>query len=344
MFRGSRRLVVHLFSALVPTIQASKSSSVLAPDVLNVAKSELEQRAGVFGKVDLMTPLSALGSELTVQDKQKTIKQFSQCVDELRSVLYQKSRTNPLERLQIHEAIMAAGYHQRTISSTELAGEHIRFVLNHYNFDVRRDTVITQMLHNSLLKNKEITEESEKLLKDILLLERRLYGVYRFAPTSGQRWLVLGLKLSDVDSEEELKRLIDLPAVKADGNFVVTERDVDQHWKAMILKPGTEEACTFAEVSGLYKSFTSATDLAYEIKIQKPVPPMDFWERFKDKLLRYWVIWFSLWVMFFMVDEEIITLVALIGLRWKHMINLENEAKKTGGKIYIAASTGRSIN
>lgn len=343
MFRRSFLRSVHLFSALIPSVSATQALPDFTAETLESAKTAIKERPHIFDKVDLLTPLNALVNPLSVHDKRMAIQQFSGCVDALRSSLYRKDLSNPIDRLQVHEAIMAAGFYQRTISPTQLSGEHMRFVLNHYNFDVRRDTAITQMLHNSLLKDKEITPESEKLLRDILLLERRLYGMYRFAPTSGRRWLVLGMKLSDVDSEAEFQRIVSLPALKEDGNFIVSEIDSGAHWKTMKLAPGKEGTCSFAEASGLYKDTAAEKDLMLELKIQKPVPPMEFWDRVKDKLLRYWVIWFSLWVMFFMVDEEIITLVALLVLKWKQTAILEEEARKTGGKVYIASSIGRSM-
>lgn len=349
MFRRSIPFNVHFFSSLVPKIVLDRGAATTSFDTeaLDAAKLAIGERENILNGIDLLTPLTAVADPESLKDvhsKRRTVKQFNDCVDSLRAVLYQKNCADPLKRLQIHEAIMAAGYYQRTISPTELAGEHTRFVLNHYNFDVRRDTAITQMIHKSLLKDKVISTDSEKLLRDILLLERCLYGIYRFAPTSGHRWLVLGMKLSDVDSEAELNRIMGLPVVREDGNFILTENDTEKLWKTMKLVPGAESQCSFAEASGLYKNFSeNSKELSLELRIQKPVPPMEFWDRVKDTLLRYWVIWFSLWVMFFMVDEEIITLVALIVLKWKQTAILEEEAKRTGGKVYIASSVGRSI-
>lgn len=342
MFRRSLPRAVHLFSALIPTLDVAKEPIVFNTEQLAAAQTALEERKHLFREIDLTTPLKTLSRPLTIHDKRVTTTQLSSCVDGLRSMLYQKFCDKAVDRLQIHEAIMAAGFYERAICPTQLSGENIRFVLNHYNFDVRRDTIITQLIHHSLTECKEISEDSEKLVRDILLLERRLYGKYRFTPTAGRRWLVLGLRLSDIDSEEEFNRITNLSAVKEDGNFTVSEIDNEKLWKTIKLIPGEENFHSFAEVSGVYKDGNLEKNLQLELRVQKPIPPMEFWDRFKDKLLRYWVIWFSLWVMFFMVDEEIITLVALFVLKWKQTAILEEEAKRTGGKVYIASSTGRS--
>lgn len=342
MLKRSLIRPVHLFSALVPTVYLEKESSAFNSEKLAAAQAALDERKHLFSAIDLGTPLKAISRPLSIHEKRITTAQFSSCVDGLRSMLYQKSCDKALDRLQIHEAIMAAGFYERVVSPTQLTGENLRFVLNHYNFDVRRDMIITQLIHQSLLDIKEIDKDSEKLLRDILFLERRLYGKFRFSPTAGRRWLVLGLRLSDINTEEEFNRIANLPAVKEDGNFVVSEIDNEKLWKTIKLAPGEENFHCFAEVSGVYKNVNVEKDLQLELRVQKPIPPMAFWDRVKDKLLRYWVIWFSLWVMFFMVDEEIITLVALFVLKWKQTAILEEEAKRTGGKVYIASSTGRS--
>lgn len=340
MFRRSNRQLVHLFTSMVSSIDRGSSPLPFTSENLNVSKSALEERSSLLGKVDLLAPLSKLATPLTPQDKRKTIQQFCACGDDLRSLLYKKSLT-PLERLQIHEAIMGAGYYERLLSSSSLKDDHLRFVLNHYNFDVRRDLLITGVLHKSLVSEEPLSTDSEKLLNDVLLLERRLYGDKRFSLVSGSQSIVLGLKFSDVTTESELSRFMNLSAVKEVGNFALTETDDSAHWIRRTITPQPEAVTSFAEASGMHKDSSSVK--TFELKIQKPEIPKTFWERFNEKLLRYWVIWFSLWVMFFMVDEEIITLVALLVLKWKQTAILEEEARKTGGKVYIASSIGRAI-
>lgn len=340
--RRSLLCAVHLFSALIPNADLRSEPIAFNPKALAAAQLALEERKHLFSSIDLSTPLKSLVGPLSIHERRITTSQFSLCVDSLRSMLYEKRFAKAVDRLQIHEAIMAAGFYERAICPTQLSGENLRFVLNHYNFDIRRDLPITQLIHHSFVENKESSQESENLLRDILLLERRLFGKYRFAPTAGRRWLVLGLGLSDVDSEKEFNRMANFPALKEDGNFVVSEVDNEKLWKTVILIPGEETVQSFAELSGVYKDVNLEKELKLELRVQKPIPPMEFWDRVKDRLLRYWVIWFTLWVMFFMVDEEIITLVALFVLKWKQTAILEEEAKKTGGKVYIASSIGRS--
>ena len=60
---------------------------------------------------------------------------------------------------------MAAGFYQRAANPNVLHGEGTRFAVNHYNFDVRRDTQITKCAHDSLLESRVASPDSEKLLK-----------------------------------------------------------------------------------------------------------------------------------------------------------------------------------
>lgn len=340
MLRRSLIRRVHLFSALVPNVVV-QGPTFLTSDELNAATVALAERSSFLTSPKLAKSFEALHDISTAPAQQQTTKALSECVDDLRAQLYRKDCIDPRQRLELHEAIMAAGFYQRVLSPTQLKGEGVRFVLNHYNFDIRRDTQITKKVHEALLEEQETTTTSEELLRDLLLLERRLMGEARFCPTSGRRWFTLGLALSDIKTEAEVHRVLDLPVVKSVGNFTFGEIDSEKLWKTITMAPKAEAQMTFAEAAGIHKD-VKETDKLFQLRVQKPVAPLEFWERVRETLLRYWVIWFTVWVTFFMVDEEIITLVALIFLKHKQTKILEEEAEKSGGKVYIASALGRS--
>ncbi|CAJ1037059.1 hypothetical protein Q4I30_007655 [Leishmania utingensis] len=331
---------VHLFSALVPQVKV-QAPHFLSLEDLATAKAALEERKPYIDYPELVQCIEVLGNIDNARKKSDVTKKLSRCVDALRAQLYHKDSTDPRRRLELHEAVMAAGFYERVISVTQLEGEGIRYVMNHFNFDVRRDTLITQKVHEALSKEKTTTPESEQLLRDLLLLERRLTGKYRFSQFGGRRWFALGTPLSEIKTEEEVQRLLGISVIKSDGNFTLGEVDSGKLWKTITIRPNEEQNATFAEVGNLFKD-TRETDTTFELRVQKPQKPPDFWERLRETLLRYWVLWFAAWVTFFMVDEEIITLVALIFLKHRQTKILEEEAQKSGSKVYIASSVGRS--
>ncbi|EPY36711.1 hypothetical protein STCU_00445 [Strigomonas culicis] len=330
---------VEFFSTLVPNAVVTAPAFLTEPE-LSAAKAAIQERQAIFRGIDLAAPFEVLTNVDSMPKRNKAQKDFEHLVDELRGVMYKPSCVDPSHRLQLHEAIMAAGFYARSINTNELHGESIRFVVNHFNFDVRRDTLITKKVHESLLEEVTTTKESEELLSQLLQLERHLSGHYRFHPTGGRRWFTLGLALSELGTEAEVDRVLNLPIVKEHGNFAKSEvTDKDPLWKTVVVTPQKESFTTFLESAGLDKG-VRADDLAYNLRVEKPAKPLEYWERVREMLLRYWVIWFSLWAMFFMVDEEIITLVALIVLKHRQTKILEEEAERTGGKVYIACASG----
>ncbi|GET92952.1 hypothetical protein, conserved [Leishmania tarentolae] len=340
MLRRTCLARVHLFSALVPQVKVQGPHFLSAEGVVT-AKLALEERKSYMDYPDLVECIDALGNIDSARKQSAVTKKLSTCVDALRAQLYRKESNDPRRRLELHEAVMAAGFYERVISVTQLEGEGIRYVMNHFNFDVRRDTVITQKVHETLSEEKTTTPESEQLLRDLLLLERRLTGKYRFSQLGGRRWFALGMPLSEIKTEREVHRLLDIDVIKSDGNFTLSEVDSEKLWKTITIRPNEEQYVTFAEAGNIFKD-SRENGTTFELRVQKPQAPPDFWERFRETLLRYWVLWFAAWVTFFMVDEEIITLVALIFMKhWQTRI-LEEEAQKTGGKVYIASAVGRS--
>ncbi|ORC92026.1 uncharacterized protein TM35_000042400 [Trypanosoma theileri] len=331
---------VHLFTALVP-LNVAQSPQLISADHLEIAKKAATEATPLIGNAPLVDALNLLTDLSNIRKQREADQLLEDCLTSYRGELYKSSVTDPFQRLQLHEAIMAVGFYLRSGNPNVLKGENTRFVLHHYNFDVRRDTAITRTVHHTLLESLSSTPDSDKLLGDLLLLERRLFGRLRFLPTAGRQWFVLGLPLEEIKTEEDIHRVLDIPVVKEFGNFELKEKDSEKLWKLVTVRPKSENSPSFLE-EGEFTMHHMEKDLELIRRIQKPQPPMEFWDRVKDTLLRYWVIWFSLWIMFFMVDEEIITVVALIFLKWRQTKILEEEAERSGGKVYIASSTGRS--
>lgn len=331
----------HLFGALVPNA-SPVNDTFFTPEQLQAAKTAVEERKSILASETFVKCLEGLQDVKDARHRHDLIDGFAGIVDACRAELYKKTTVDPFDRLQLHEAIMAAGFYQRAVAVNELKGESHRFVLNHYNFDVRRDVAITKKVHDSLHEDKETTPESDKLLRDLLVLERRLSGKYRLAPTGGRRWLVLGQPLSELTSKEDVHRVLELAPMKADGNYTAVDTDTEKLWYKVTVSANDEAEKSFLEAAGMHTSIREA-DMRFELRVEKPKKPLDFWEKLSDTLMRYWVIWFSLWVMFFMVDEEIITLLALIFLKQRQTSIMAKEAEKTGGKVYVATATGRSF-
>jgi hypothetical protein len=279
-----------------------------------------------------------------------------------RAELYKPTVKDPFHRLQIHEAIMAAGYYQRAANPNVLFGEGTRFVLNHYNNDVRRDTAITKAVHKifhdaletihasqrtkgskrssdseQLVIKPELTESSQKLLIDILLLERRLFGEMRLTRMGGDRWICIGQRLEEFKEEEEVKRILEIGAIKGHGNFVTSVLDQEKEtFYHLVLRPGKEPLDSFMESKDIKMGGTVTAEMEYAVKVFKPTPPPTRWEVLKERLLKAWVIWLSVWLMFWFVDEEIIAFTSLLILKYTSTKKLKEEARLTGQKVYIA--------
>ncbi|RNF09025.1 hypothetical protein TraAM80_02422 [Trypanosoma rangeli] len=170
---------------------------------------------------------------------------------------------------------MAAGYYQRSAKTSVLKGESTRFVLHHYNFDLRRDMSISRTVKKVLREDCTSTTESDKLLGHVLLLERRLFGRMRFAPTVGRRWFVLGLPLEDIETKANVHRVLDIPAVRKHDNFETKEAGLGELWNKIIVLPKPEPTFSFYE-DGDMETQIAEKDLRLECRIQKPAPPLEF--------------------------------------------------------------------
>ena len=326
--------MVHFFNSLLPT-NLVKVPALISAQQLAVAKAAIGEERQFLPDA----PLEA-GLELCQSADNTSIKRivplFQDCINLYRAELYKPTVNDPFHRLQLHQAIMAAGFYERAANPLVLHGDGTRFVLNHYNFDVRRDLHITRFI-SSGISEKELPLATEKVLADLIQLERRLFGPNRLLTTRGKQWLACGVALTDVKGEDELLRLLELPVVKKHGNFSLSYVDDPKVlWKTGVLEAGEEETPSFQTARDI-GSTTNPDDLKFKLRVQKPVAPLTRWERIRERLLRYWVIWLSFWITFWFIDEEVITLVSMIVMKAKTMKIQRKLAEEAGeDRIYVA--------
>mmetsp|Transcript_36638 Transcript_36638/g.42806 ORF Transcript_36638/g.42806 Transcript_36638/m.42806 type:complete len:344 (-) Transcript_36638:101-1132(-) len=342
MLRRTVRCSVHLFNTLLPTNLVKTPSLIDSQEQLTQMKVALQEAASNLGSATTQRYISTLEmcTDVGAQRTRHIQSAFEDIITALRAELYKPAVSNPYQRLRIHEAIMAAGFYQRAANPAALHGEGTRFVLNHFNFDIRRDTIITKPIHDAILADKvpTLAPETEKLVTDLMLLERKLFGHYRFVPSGGRRWFCLGVPLEEMKTEAEVNRLLEMPAFKEAANLKLTRVDngPKELWFQLELEPVEEPS--FLTARDLHNNHRAA-DCKFTLRINKPPKPLTFRERVTEALLRYWVMWFTFWMMFFMVDEEILALTSLIYLKWKQTRIMRAAAEETGEKVYIATSS-----
>lgn len=330
--------MVHFFNSLLPT-NLVKVPGLISAQQFSVASIAVSEAQPMLTDAPLLEGLN-LCQSINAASSKKVIPIFQDCISSYRAELYKPTVTDPFHRLQLHQAIMAAGFYERAANSVVLHGEGTRFVLNHYNFDVRRDTEITKFLHAGVLEQpaKALTPTVERVLADLIQLERRLFGPNRLVPVRAQQWLACGVPLTAVKNEDELKRLLALPVVQQFGNFKYSLVDDGPQTLSQTgyVEALPEEVAAFITARDL-QDVKNAEDLKFAIKVPKPVKPLTRWERIRERLLRYWVMWFSFWLSFWFVDEEIITLVSMIYMKIKTTKIQKQMAEAAGeDKFYVA--------
>lgn len=328
--------MVHLLTALLPTATVRLPQILLTAAQRDVAVTAIREAHPI---ININTHMEEALSLLTLEavEARRSKKAFVESADLYRAQLRGNSITNPLRRIQIHQALMAAGYYARCVD-LHVVGDPTEFVLNHYRFDIRRDTIVTQAVHQSVLEHMKTTPESDEALTNLILMERRLFGQNRLANVGGKQFIVLGVPTAEITDEAELKYVLDLAPIKQHGNFTLSYNTnlpgAEDRWKIATVTSGVE-----TDYIPFDTTKVEASKLKFDLKILLPEKPKTFKERLKQTLLEYWVMWFAFWCMFWLVDEEILTLIGLIFAKYKQTQMLKEEAEKTGGKVYI----GRAV-
>lgn len=350
--------MTQLLRKTLPVITAHAPGVVLARDHANVAIDAIRDAAS-YSNIKGLTLVDGLDMLTDPSQNLASTRVFEENVNRLRGELYVGGHDDALRRFEIHQLLMVAGFYARAANQHSTKIDPIRFVSNHYNFDVRRDKVILGSVKDAVFG--EAKAASNAVLGDLLITERHLFGQHRLQPISGRQYMMPGVSLRLVKTEEELKRLLELEPVAKHGNFeMVLERDdlrvqtvnsggwtrnaqifvtqekvqKQERWDVCVLRCKAEPEVPVAPPMKIY----TGTEAEFRLRVLRPPPPMSFIERMKETLLQLWVYWFSFWVLFWMVDEEVITLVGLILARYQQLSMLKEEAKRTGGKVYIATS------
>jgi len=328
--------------ALIPISTRKYPARLLLAEELPLAVYAVKTRLDLLGtKTPLLQAVEMLAAEdqATIRQSQRV---FAEAADKFRHDLYLGDIKDPVQRLATHEALMAAGYYARTTDFRASPVDGVRFVLSHYNFDVRRDRALVNTVHDSIMTHTE-TKEADALACELLMLERYLFGAKRLAPVGGKQWLMLGVELKEFRDEEQLRAVLEMPPVAANGNFKLEIRDEvsktsQERWKIAHVSCLPEKEPQFApQVEG-----TPAAPLAklttFDLRVLKPAPILPFWERVKQRALELWVGFFSFWILFWIVDEEVIAFTGLIWARYQQMKMLKEEAKRTGGRVYMSST------
>lgn len=164
---------------------------------------------------------------------------------------YDSGRTaiDPEYKMMTGQLAMGAGWwarmflvhHQPWIEAEE-------FVNMRYGSDVRRDETISQYTRLLLEEagREKLNEDMHELFKDIFILERDLYGQYRFDRRGDQVFLLQSVKMADVGRNDESAVAIigELDSVVKAGHFDVKLTNVQERWKqyCVTCKPETEPA------------------------------------------------------------------------------------------------------
>lgn len=313
--------------------------TLLTPAQFTVAKDAIAaaQNDYALKKTDFTEVLQSVIESPAPKLQREQRRALDNITMQYRGELLKLENSDPVQRMQIHQAIMAAGFYSRALNFQQMPNEQQRFVVHHYNHDLRIDSKICIAMDKIFITEKPDYPRGDQLVSEVLLLERHLFGANRLFAVNGKQNMMLAVPFMEIKTAEHMQRILDHPIVKRDGNFTSQLVDLagsEQFWQQETLKCGPEEGLPFYTMR-TYMSADDRTD-QYQTKYHK-VRILTRRERVTNFLLRAWVIWLSLWGMFWAVDEEIITFAALIYGKIKTMRNLEKIAEDAGGsKIYVA--------
>lgn len=339
-----------------PIALLSKAEAAAAIEAINVRQEILNVKtAPLTEAIEMLQEPSQL---------RKAMKIFEECSNSYRNELYLSTDTNAARRLALHESLMATGYYNRAANMHNPKLDAVRFVVNHYNFDVRRDSALIDRCRRAVLSPDAVNSVDEGIAGEILQLERYLFGAQRLRPVEGQQFFMLGIPMAEFKDEKMLNAALDLAVIKAHGNFVVSHHDEirgsykghvkrspamdTSRWMNACVTCGAEPEFdpsapdTSAVFSKELMEFNRDTWLVrkfdYNLRYLLPAPVLPFWERVKMFLLNAWVYFFGGWVLFWMFDEELFAIISIGYTRYHSQKVLKEEAKRSGGRIYMMQS------
>jgi hypothetical protein len=350
--------MTQLLRTAIPVVSAHAPGLVLAREHADAAMAAVKSSAS-FSNIAGLTLVDGFDMLADPQSNLKSSRIFEENVNRLRGELYVGGHDDAQRRFELHQLLMVAGFYARAANMHSTKADPVRFLANHYNFDVRRDKNVLGAVKDAAFGDSPAPASNE-LLGDLFQTERHLFGQHRLQPIGGKQYMMPGVWLHLVKTEEELLRLLALEPVAKHGNFETIIQPDDQRvnsvsggawsaerkdqqlwtkqdrWEAVMLRCKAEAEAPITPPTKLY---APDEDLGqYRLRVLRPPPPMSWADRIREALLQLWVYWFSFWVLFWMVDEEVITFLGLIYARYQQLAFLKEEAKKSGGKVYMATS------
>lgn len=159
---------------------------------------------------------------------------------------YEPEKMNdPVYKVTSAQLWMAAGYWARmfAISANPLP-ECEKFLHTKYTADVRRDGILKDCFIDILTKTGRaaLTEQQNKAIGDLCIVERDLYGQFRMDRSSDQQFLVHSCLCRDIGKTVESFGVIQHPPIEEFGNFFLEVTDTYQgRWRRIEVKCGPEE-------------------------------------------------------------------------------------------------------
>uniref|UniRef100_A0A7S1R6J8 Uncharacterized protein n=1 Tax=Neobodo designis TaxID=312471 RepID=A0A7S1R6J8_NEODS len=350
--------MTQLLRTAIPVVSAHAPGVVMGREHADAAIAAVKASAG-FSNVQGLTLPDGLDMLTDANANLKSSRIFEENVNRLRGELYVGGHDDPQRRFELHQLLMVAGFYARAANMHSTKADPVRFLANHYNFDVRRDKSVLHAVKDVAF-NDAATPATNDLLGELLETERHLFGQHRLQPIGGKQYMMPGVAVRHIKTEEELLRLLALEPVVKHGNFETvivpddkrvtsvgsggwkTTRDKEilitkqDRWDAVLLKCKPEPEPPIAPPTKLYSPDEEYGH--FRLRVLRPPPPMSWAEKMREVLLQVWVYWFSFWALFWMVDEEVIAFIGLIYARYKQLAFLQEEAKRSHSKVYMATS------
>lgn len=151
---------------------------------------------------------------------------------------------DPMYKLTAFQLWMAAGYWTRMFYiSADPLPECSVFLHTKYTADIRRDEALSHVFlrTSSDIGRRDLNDDELSVIAETLLLERDMYGHYRFERRSDQQFFMQSLLSKDVGHNDDTSGVLQLRPVVDHGNFVVEVKEkYDGRWRNVKVSCGDE--------------------------------------------------------------------------------------------------------
>jgi hypothetical protein len=152
--------------------------------------------------------------------------------------MWEAVQTDPLTRVLAYELRAAAGFYARLMSVAAdpypPASVHVRTIISS---DMRTDDALLRWILDfdawprdvetgARTGSQTMPPQLEEVVKELLLLERDAFGVFRFDPRGDNHHLLHALKLSELTKTPKTLSVLRDPVMTAYGNFSLTSEEV----------------------------------------------------------------------------------------------------------------------